>query len=43
LSTVSIGPSHNLIRVIPTDTTASEYGFLTYLVGGYQAELAEPI
>ena len=43
LSTVNIGPSHNLIRVITPDTTAPAYGSLTYLVGGYQAELAEPI
>ena len=31
------------IRVITPDTTGSTYGSLTYLVGGYQAELAEPI
>ena len=34
LSTVNIGPSHNLICVIPSDTTASAYGSLTYLMGG---------
>ena len=31
------------IRVITPDTRGSTYGSLTYLVGGYQAELAEPI
>ena len=30
-------------RVITPDTTASTYGPLAYLMGGYQAELAEPI
>ena len=34
LSTVNIGPSHNLIRVITSDTTASAYGSLAHLMGG---------
>ena len=35
LSTVNIGPSHNLICVIPSDTTASAYGFLTDFMGSF--------
>ena len=34
LSTVNIGPSHHLIRVIPSHTTASAYGSLAHLMGG---------
>ena len=34
LSTVNIGPLHNLIRVITPDTTAPAYGSLTDLMGG---------
>ena len=33
LSTVNIGPSHNLICVIPSDTTAPAYGSLAHLMG----------
>jgi hypothetical protein len=34
LSTVNIGPLHNLIRVITPDTSAPAYGSLTDLMGG---------
>jgi hypothetical protein len=37
-------PSLNhLIGVISSNTTTPAYGLLAYLMGGYQAELAEPI
>ena len=37
LSTVNIGPLHNLICVIPSDTIAPAYGYLTDRMGGTRA------
>jgi len=37
LSTVNIGPLHNLTCVIPSDTIAPAYGYLTDRMGGTRA------
>jgi len=37
LSTVNIGPSHNLICVISSNTTTPAYGLLAHLMGGTRA------